>query len=164
MKNLTEEQKKFHPSNPTIKKATQDAFNRIHFVDKDAAENFFTKLEGTVPAPLGTKASLIFAAIYGNVTVQPTSGGYENWIFDNSFWGIGAEGGGSIGFMYTAYDNWDAFFNNVTSFHVQSYAEGGGILQVNFFRGDGTPVGQYNGALAGEGVVEGGNAGKWKKV
>ncbi|MHA7057685.1 hypothetical protein ACWGOQ_0010730 [Aquimarina sp. M1] len=164
MSTLTKQQDLFHPSNPDIKKATQDAFKKIEFVDKGEAENFLTKLEGSVPTPLGAKASLIFAGIYGNITVQPTSGGYENWKFDESFWGAGAVGGSSIGFMYTAYSSWDAFFKNVTSFHVQSVASGGGILQVNFFISNGTPVGQFNGALAGAGAVEGGSSGKWKKA
>lgn len=164
MDTLTAEKNKFHPSNAIIKEATKNAFNKIDFVDKDGAENFLTKLEGSVPAPLGAKASLIFAGIYGNVTVEPTSGGYENWKFDESFWGVGAVGGSSIGFMYTAYDNWNSFFKNVTSFHVQSFASGGGILQVNFFISNGTPVGQFNGAMAGAGAVEGGASGKWKKA
>ena len=64
--------------------------------------------------------------------------------------------------MYTAYDNWDAFFKNVTSYHVQGYSEGGGILQVNWFISNGTPVGQFNGAMVGAGGLEAGGPGKWK--
>ncbi len=162
MDNLSTEEKNFHPSNPIIKKATLDAFKNLNGITMATAEDFVSKAAAvSVPAPLGATTSLIFGAIYGSVTVKPTSGGYTNWVFDHSFWGIGAMGGSSIGFMYTAYDSWDAFFQNVTGFHVQGIAEGGGILQVNFFISNGTPVGQFNGALAGAGGVEGGNSGKW---
>jgi hypothetical protein len=65
--------------------------------------------------------------------------------------------------MYTAYDSWDAFFRNVTSAHAQGIAEAGGILQINWFIENGTPVGQFNGAAGGIGVVECGGSGKWQK-
>lgn len=163
MENLTVKEKGLHPEQKMLKEATAKTFENLHFLNATQSDEFVKKLATSAAPVLGAKASLIFGAIYGNVTIEPTSGGYEDWKFDSSFWGLGAVGGSSIGFMYTAYNSWDAFFKNVTSFHVQSAAEGGGIMQVNFFISDGTPVGQFNGALAGAGIVEGGGPGKWKK-
>jgi hypothetical protein len=148
------------PSNPAIKAAAIAAFQKMNGVDMAAADKLFAQDAASVPAPLGAKADLIFGAIYGSVTVKPTSA-YTNCVFDNSFWGVGAVGGSSIGFMYTAYDSWEAFFRETRGFHVQSIASGGGILQVNFFNGSGVPIGQFNGAMAGAGGVEGGSKGTW---
>lgn len=168
MSNTIQDPKLLLPSNPIIKSATLTAFSKLKGVDMQAAEDFINKFDDAapkaavdVPAPLGAKADLIFGLIYGSVTVKPTSGP-TSCIFEHSFWGVGAVGGSSIGFMYTAYDSWDAFFRNVTGFHVQGIASGGGILQVNWFISNGTPVGQFNGAMAGAGGVEGGNSGTWK--
>jgi hypothetical protein len=68
-----------------------------------------------------------------------------------------------VGFMYTAYETWDAFFNNVTSAHVQGIAVEGGILQINWFNASGTPVGQFNGVAGGIGLLEAGGEGKWQR-
>jgi len=158
---ITVDPKILLPSNPIIKSITLNAFKRMRGVNMGDVENFISKASTSAPAPIGAKADLIFGAIYGNVTVKPTSGNNTNCVFDHSFWGIGAVGGSSIGFMYTAYDDWAPFFQNVTAFHVQGVGEGGGVLQVNFFISNGTPVGQFNGAMAGAGGVEGGSSGKW---
>ena len=83
--------------------------------------------------------------------------------YDNTIWGGPAYSGGGVGFMYTAYSTWDAFFNNVTSCHAQGIASGPGILQITWFNASGTPVGQFNGAVGGVGVFEAGGEGKWQK-
>ena len=108
------------------------------------------------------KAEIIFVLFYGNLTVKIRSAPYNKYYYDVDSWGLGAQGGTSLGVMYTAYDNWEAFFQNVTSYHVQGIADAGGILQVNWFISNGTPVGQYNGAMAGVGALEAGGSGKWK--
>ena len=160
MSNLTEEPKLLLPSNPIIKEATLTSFKKFKGIDKAATENFFGKAGDSIPAPIGATASVIFGAIYGNVTIKLTSN-YVNCKFDHDFWGLGVAGGQSVGFLYTAYDNWDAFFENVAGFHIQGIAEAGGILQVNFFLKNATPVGQYNGVMIGVSAFEGGNSGKW---
>jgi len=151
-------QDKLTPAHPMLKAAmTEGLEGRVRAEEID---NFVAATQATsVPDPLSATASVIFAAIYGNVTCTPKG---QPWKFDQSIWGIGAQGGTSIGFLYTAYENWDAFFRMTTSFHVQGIADGGGVLQINWFNKHGTPIGQFNGALAGAGGLEGGGAGHWK--
>ncbi len=112
------------------------------------------------PAPIGATASLTFALFYGVTKCEPRD---QPWIFDVDTWGIGGAAISSVGFMYTAYENWDAFFRNTTAYHVQGIAEGGGIFQINWFNSSGTPIGQFNGAAGGISVFEAGGGGKWKK-
>ena len=112
-------------------------------------------------APIGAKGSVVMGLIYGNVTCNPTEDPYKVWSFDESIWGLGAAGGSAIGFLYTAYTAWDPFFKRTTGFYVQGAGEGGGILQINFLEGA-TPIGQFNGAMAGAGALEGGANGRWK--
>ncbi|NIM05331.1 MAG: hypothetical protein GTO55_04415 [Armatimonadetes bacterium] len=123
--------------------------------------NSFVKKVTSVGAPaISAKASVIQALIYGNVTCDPKD---KPWKFDESIWGIGAAGGSSIGVMYTAYESWDPFFTNTRAFHVQGIASGGGILQITWFDGKGIPIGQFNGAMAGAGGIEGGGKASWKR-
>ncbi len=131
-------------------------------VEDDALQEFVAKSTAAgVPAPIGAKASVVMGLIYGNVTCNPTEDPYKVWSFDESIWGLGAVGGTAIGFIYTAYNAWDPFFQRTTGFHVQGAGEGGGILQINFLEGA-TPIGQFNGAMAGAGALEGGANGRWK--
>ncbi len=109
------------------------------------------------------EASIVSAVIYAKVKCYPDN---KPWKFEESAWGPGIGGGECIGFMYTAYtgDNaWETFFKDATAYHAQGIAEAGGIFQINWFRSDGTPIGQFNGALGGAGVFEIGGSGKWKK-
>lgn len=150
------------PNTDVIRPATIAALKALRGVDDAAATQFPEKLAATVPAPLSAKASIIFALFFGKLTVDGLPEPYQKWKYDVDVWGGGATGGTAIGLMYTAYDSWDAFFRNVTSFHVQAIAEGGGILQVNWFIANATPVGQFNGALGGLGALEAGGPGVWK--
>lgn len=162
MTTLTKEQTKLlNPSNPVIKTATLDAFKKFEGMDMAAAEDFLNKAGGgTVPPPISAEATIVMGIIYGNLNIKPLSE-HTNCKFNHDFWGIGAVGCESIGMMYTAYTSWDTFFKDVTSFHVQGIAEEVGFLQVNFFRHDALPIGQFNGIAGGVGAFEGGNAGKW---
>lgn len=146
------------PTQTALKSAM---INALHGRVKTTSVDDFVKATAaaTAPAPLSATASIIFAAIYGNVTCEPKDQPYK---FNESIWGLGAQGGAAIGFMYTAYNSWDAFFKETTSFHVQGLADGGGILQISWFNKSATPIGQFNGALGGAGGLEGGGAGTWK--
>ncbi|MES1181329.1 MAG: hypothetical protein ABUL44_00895, partial [Flavobacterium sp.] len=124
MQTIIENQDLLLPNTPIIKEATLNAFKRMNGVDMAEVEKFIEN--ASVPAPIGAKASVIFGVIYGSLTVNPTSE-YKNCVFDHDFWGIGAVGGTAIGVIYTAYENWPAFFSNVTGFHVQGIGAGGGI-------------------------------------
>jgi hypothetical protein len=129
---------------------------------KDEEVNRFLNAiaSNAVPAPIGATASLIFAAIYGVVKCEPRD---QHWKFDADVWGVGAAGIESVGFMYTAYENWDAFFSQTTAFHVQGVADAGGIFQISWFNHSGVPIGQFNGPAAGIALFEAGGSGKWKK-
>jgi len=150
------------PTREPIRAATLARLPKLPGVDQSAVAGFPDKLAASVPAPLSAKASLIFAVIYGKLTVDGLPDPYAKWHFNADIWGIGATGGTAIGIMYTAYDSWAAFFASVTAYHVQGIASGGGILQVNWFNKSGVPVGQFNGAMAGAGGLEAGGPGTWK--
>lgn len=149
------------PTNPSFQKATSNLKN-LRGIDTAQIDSYAQKLAATTASVLSAKADIIFVAFYGNLTVKINTDPYKKKNGDVDVWGIGAAGGTAIGMMYTAYDNWDAFFNNVTSYHAQGLAEGGGVLQINWFISNGTPVGQFNGAMAGAGGLEAGGAWKWK--
>ncbi len=131
-------------------------------VKEDEVNRFLeTMASSTVPAPIGATASLTFALVYGVVKCEPRD---KPWKFDSDVWGAGAAAISSVGFMYTAYENWDAFFTLTTAFHVQGVAEAGGIFQINWFNKGGVPIGQFNGAAGGIALFEAGGGGKWKKI
>ena len=143
------------PTNPDLRQATLKAFEQQPEVD---AQDFLDKLASSAAPAIGATAELNIA-IWGKLLVDPDG---QPWKYDNTVWGGPAYFGKGVGFMYTAYSAWDAFFRNVTSCHVQGIAEAGGILQVNWFISNGTPVGQFNGAFGGIGLVEGGGSGGWQ--
>lgn len=141
-----------------LRAATVGSLAKIEGVT--GVDDFVDKIEGTsVPAPISATASVTFFAIYGVLKCEPRGQSYK---FDSDFWGAGATAVSSVGLMYTAYETWEAFFKNTTAFHVQGIASGGGILQVNWFNKSAVPIGQFNGAAGGLGVLEAGGAGKWK--
>lgn len=148
------------PSNSIIQEATGNLKN-LNGIDAGAVDTYIGKLAQDGASVLSAQASIIFVAIYGKLEVSKLPAPYAKKTFSVDSWGLGASGGTSIGVMYTAYDDWSAFFSNVTSYHVQGIADGGGILQVNWFISNGTPVGQFNGAMAGAGGLEAGGPGKW---
>ncbi len=145
------------PDNPELLAAARTALE-TQIPARDVQE-YLEKLGGVaVPSPIGATVT-IKLAVWGNIQVNPDG---QPWTYDNTVWGGPGYFGTSAGFLYTAYDSWDAFFRNVTSCHVQGIASGPGILQVNWFISNGTPVGQFNGAAGGIGLVEAGGSGKWK--
>jgi hypothetical protein len=154
---MSEEQKS------EIQKAGLKALRNLKGVDQSAVESFPERLAASGAAVLGAKADLTFILFYGKLTVKPTTNPYTEYCFDVDVWGAGGMAGSSIGFMYTAYDNWDAFFQNVTAYHVQGVSGAVGFLQVNWFNKSGTPVGQFNGGTLGGGALEAGGSGKWAK-
>jgi hypothetical protein len=163
MSTVTQEPQILSPANPIIKKATLEALKKLNGVNMAAAEEFIRKAELDDPLTLTTTASLACGVIYGRIELQPTST-YNNWAFNHNFWGVGVVGATSGGLMYTAYSDWLSFFQNVAGFHVQGISEGGGVLQVNFFLSNGTPIGQFNGVMVGVGGLEGGNSGTWSQT
>ena len=147
------------PNIEAVQAATLRAFKGK--VKDDEVNRFLDAIASSaVPAPIGATASLTFAAIYGVVKCEPRG---QPWEFDADVWGVGAAAISSVGFMYTAYENWDAFFSLTTAFHVQGIAVEGGIFQINWFNESGVPIGQFNGAAGGMAVFEAGGSGKWKK-
>lgn len=146
------------PANPDLQQVTIQALKSR--VDEADVRAFLEKLgSATAPAPVGATAS-VKLAVWGKIDVEPDG---LPWKYDETIWGGPAYFGSAVGIMYTAYDSWDAFFQNVTGFHAQGVDVGGGILQVNWFISNGTPVGQFNGAAAGVGVFEAGGSGKWQR-
>lgn len=144
------------PTNPIVRDSTIRALGSR--VDASEVKNFLDKAASdATPAPIGATAS-VKIAVWGKVTCDPDG---QPWRYDQTIWGGPAYFGDSIGFMYTAYDSWDAFFRYVTSVHCQGIAEAGGILQINWFNGNGVPVGQFNGAAGGIGLLEAGGSGGW---
>ncbi len=146
------------PTRDVVQKATVRVLRGR--ANDEQIQKFLTELaSASVPDPIGATASLNIA-VWGKVTCEPDG---QPWKYDNSVWGGPAYFGASVGFMYTAYNSWDAFFREVTSCHCQGIADAGGILQINWFNAGGTPVGQFNGAAGGIGLVEAGGAGKWQR-
>lgn len=113
---------------------------------------------GAVPS-VSAKVNVTSAFLYGTVECHVSSEGKR---FDGKHWGIGLAGFASTGFLYTAYNNWSAFFSEANSYHVQCAGAAGGIVQVNWFNKNGVPVGQYNGIAGGAGAMEVGGSGHWK--
>lgn len=147
--------------------ATRDALKPK--LPDEQVEHFINATTGQapglgVPAPITCNGSLYFAVLYGVVHCQPTDPATYPWTFDQDSWGIGVSAGSGAGLLYTAYDSWDAFFRNTAGYHAQGIAEGGGILQINFFNSDAVPIGQYNGVAGGIGVFECGNSGTWRHL
>lgn len=151
---------KFAPHHDVVQQAAQRAL--ADRIDPAKITNFAQATQAAgVPAPVSATASLTFAVLYGVVKCNPHG---NVWKFDEDVWGVGAAAIQSVGLLYTAYNSWDAFYENTTAFHCQGIAEAGGIFQINFFNKDATPIGQFNGAAGGVAVFEAGGAGHWKKV
>ncbi|MEM6793352.1 MAG: hypothetical protein AAF725_05190 [Acidobacteriota bacterium] len=145
---------------------TQDALRELtdkalgDRVDRKELDRFYDLVgSGSGAEVLGATASLkIF--VWGVLHCEPYDKPYS---FDAEVWGAGASAVESVGFMYTAYTEWGPFFRDTTAFHVQGAAVEGGVLQINWFRKDGLPIGQYNGVAGGIGAFEAGGAGTWNR-
>jgi hypothetical protein len=145
------------PASSALQQATKTALETQ--VPASEVQTFLNQIgSATAPAPIGATVNLKLA-VWGKLLVEPAG---QPWKYDHTVWGGPLYLGSSVGFMYTAHDSWDAFFKNVTSRHVQGVDVGGGILQVNWFISNGTPVGQFNGVAGAIGLVEGGGSGKWE--
>lgn len=107
------------------------------------------------------KVTVVAAFVYGMVYCDIDS---LKKRFEGTHWGIGLAGFAATGMIYTAYDNWQSFFNNTKGYHVQSGGVAAGIVQVNWFNNDGVPVGQFNGIAGGVGIMEVGGSGSWKDM
>ena len=146
------------PAHPIVREATFRALGCK--LEPSEIQKFLDKAASPqTPSPIGATAN-VDIAIWGKCKCDPDG---QPWRYDNSIWGGPAYFGSSIGFMYTAYDSWDAFFQNTSSCHVQGIASGGGILQINWFNRDSVPVGQFNGAAGGVGLLEAGGSGGWTR-
>jgi hypothetical protein len=150
-------QQDLRPTHPLVREATHRAMKAR--LEADEVQKFLDQaVSATAPAPIGATAT-VNIAIWGKVQCDPDG---QPWKYDTTIWGGPAYFGSSIGFMYTAYDTWDAFFRNTSSVHVQGVTSGGGILQINWFNQSGTPVGQFNGVAGGIGLLEAGGSGGWQ--
>ncbi len=139
--------------------ATREAFKGK--LEEKEVNEFLESIRGVnAPAPISATGSIIFVGVFGEVVCEPMDKPYK---FKQKSWGLGAAGVSSVGLLYTAYNNWDAFWRNTTSYHAQGVADAGGIFQINFFNKKGVPIGQYNGPAIGIALFEVGGAGKWKK-
>lgn len=140
--------------------ATRHAFKGK--LNDEEVERFIDATTGSasgIPSPITATGSAYFGLIFGVVKCTPAS---QPYTFEEKAWGIGASAGSGAGLIYTAYDSWDAFFKNTAGYHAQGIADGGGILQINFFNSSAIPIGQYNGVAGGIGVFECGGKGTWQ--
>ncbi len=146
------------PTNSELREAALKALQGR--VSEDEVRKFLEKAngEGSPPA-IGAEGS-VNLLVWGKCKCYPDG---MPWQYDNTIWGGPAYSGNGVGFMYTAYNTWEAFFNNVTGCHAQGIATAGGVLQINWFNASGLPVGQFNGAVGGIGVFEAGGEGKWQR-
>lgn len=149
---------KLDPSAEVIRAATLKTL-KGQVEEADIQKFLKEATSASAPPALGATANLNIA-VWGKLKCDPDK---QPWKYDITVWGGPAYFGSSVGFMYTAYNTWDAFFNSVTSAHAQGIISGGGILQINWFNSSGTPVGQFNGAAGGIGLVEAGGSGRWEK-
>ena len=150
-------EQELRPTHPLVQEATIKAL-KVRIEPGEVQKFLNQATSAAAPAPIGATAS-VNIAIWGKVKCDPDG---QPWRYDTSIWGGPAFFGSGIGFMYTAYDNWDAFFRSVTSVHTQGIISGGGILQINWFNAGGTPVGQFNGVVGGIGALEAGGSGTWQ--
>jgi hypothetical protein len=144
----------------TVLKLTKNLAN-ISGIDKAAVDAFPGQLAASGAPVLDVTGSLTMYLIYGELKLTVNTDPYKKCKFEHTFWGGGGGHGEARGFMYTVYTEWDPFFRDVTSFHVQAATAPVGIFQVNFFRKDALPIGQFNAGAVGGLIVEGGNAGTW---
>lgn len=146
------------PNNEIVQAATVRAL-KGKVKDSDLQKILNPSAAG-VPDPLRATGSLWATVFYAGMKCEPTGVPY---YFEEGAWGLGLGIVTTGGILYTAYTTWDAFWRETAGYHAQGIAEGGGILQFNFFNSSGVPVGQFNGVAGGIGAFEFGGTGKWKK-
>ncbi|GIG39000.1 hypothetical protein [Cellulomonas phragmiteti] len=153
---------RLRPDDPAVRRRAEETLGAR--LDEGAAADFVSSLTApSAPAPIGATASLNLA-VWGKVEVTTDGPDGQRWSYHTTVWGGPAYFGSSVGFLYTAYDSWSAFFANAHAVHVQGITSPVGVLQVNWFNRDGTPVGQFNGAAGGIGLVEAGGDGSWRQL
>ncbi len=160
------------PSIEAVKESTYKAFagkledSDIHnLLASLPASNFLSSAVVTNPddATLsGTPTKIASASIYFGLVFGVISCEVDNKKFEAYSWGIGASALVSKGILYTAYDSWDALFQETCYYHAQGIAEAGGIFQISFMNSSHIPVGQFNGVAGGIAVFEVGGVGHWK--
>ncbi len=135
-------------------------------VDENFLNRLLSSMEGAVKKQrrsMQASANLVSAFVWSKVSCEPDD---KPWIFKEDAWGPGIGGGSCSGIMYHAYTDdvfgWDNFFHEAVAYHAQGISSMGGIFQITWFRKDGAPIGQFNGAMAGAGVFEIGGNCKWK--
>jgi hypothetical protein len=140
------------PTNSDLQQATIKALEpRIKESDVRA---FLEKAASAAP-PIGATINWNIA-VSGKLVVLPDD---QPWRYDVTVWGGPASTGAGMGYMYTAEDSWDAFFQNTASY--QMIVTGGIMLQINWFDSNGNPIGQCNAAGSGP-SLQGGGPGKWR--
>jgi hypothetical protein len=146
-----------HPAGALAREATMRALKAR--IPAEELEKFLAALSSNdVPAAIGATVS-VDIAIWGKAKCEPDG---QPWKYDTTIWGGPAFFGTAVGFLWTAYTSWDAFFRNATGVHVQGAASGAGFLQLNWFNESGLPVGQFNAVSGGIGLVEAGGSGRWQ--
>lgn len=165
MKNLQLGSKEFYEAcrELTIRtykdKVPQDVLDKIIALGPEPHESA-PEQKALLGAPnAGAKVNVTAAFVYGTIECEISA---QKKIFNGTHWGIGLAGFAASGNIYTAYDNWQAFFDNAKAYHVQSAGVAGGVVQVNWFNKNGVPVGQFNGIAGGAGAMEVGGSGSWK--
>lgn len=140
-------------------KVPQDVLDKILALVPEYYEREQRKLLG---APnTGAKLNVTAAFVYGTIECEINS---QRKRFKGTHWGIGLAGFAATGNIYTAYGDWNSFFNNAKAYHVQSAGVAGGFVQVTWFNNDALPVGQFNGVAGGAGAMEVGGSGFWKDM
>ena len=145
------------------KNAAYNALNGI--VDEEELKKFLeAPSNAAVPKPIWAEATLGVIGIFGGIGCKPEKSENQPWKFDATVWGLGGAVFKGIGFIYTAYTSWEAFFERTAGFHAQGVADMGGIFQINWFNKGGVPVGQFNSISGGLGAFQVGGQGKWVKT
>lgn len=107
------------------------------------------------------EASLFRPVIFARISCKLEGKPYR---FEAQERGPGLHESIAVGILYHSYENenaWDMFFREATSYHAQGIEEGRGIFQINWFRKDGVPIGQFNGVMVVPSIFELGGSGKW---
>ncbi len=121
------------------KVSDEDIAHLLSFMNGDTVLSEKGATSDSGPGPQDAKTELYTIGIYGHVKCTPTHFPYE---YNANHWGLGASVMTTYGIMYTAYNTWEAFFRETRGYHAQGIAKGGGILQITWFNGKGTPIGR----------------------
>ncbi|MEP3113745.1 hypothetical protein [Nisaea sp.] len=145
---------------PAIVRAATESALRGKVKDSDLDKFLDLPTADGHPAPILCEGNITAVLVHSWMHCNPLA----DYYMKESAWGVGA---GVVpaagGFLYTAYNSWDLFWNETAGYHAQGFADGPGILQFNFFNSSWVPMGQFNAASAGIAWFEFGGSGKWRK-